>query len=194
LSAQAADSGGNQQLMLKVLKKAAFTALPISQGNLSGAAYLCFCLYLLLRLTLGCLFVYAGLIKLLDPRAFAHTLAQFDLVPDPFLPVLAVGLPVLEMLAGVGLILERRGSLTAIAILLGLFLLALSYAVWMEMDIDCGCFTAAELNAKTSVKTALVRDLCLAAALGFLFWWRRRASRAPNLESANNDCCERRKV
>ena len=45
----------------------------------------------------------------------------------------------------------------------------------MEMDIDCGCFTVAELNAKTGVKTALVRDLFMAAALGFLFWWRRRA-------------------
>jgi hypothetical protein len=54
----------------------------------------------------------------------------------------------------------------------------LSYAVWMEMDIECGCFTVEEINAKTGVKTALRRDLFLAAALGFLFWWRRRAGRA----------------
>ena len=167
--------------MLPALKKAALAALPASQANLSGADYLCACLYLLLRLALGCLFIYAGLIKLLDPRAFAHAIAQFDLAPEQLLPVLAVGLPSLELLAGIGLIFERRGSLTAIAVLLGLFLLALSYAVWMEMDIDCGCFTMEEVNARTGVKTALVRDLCLAAALGFLFWWRRRASRAPNL-------------
>lgn len=168
--------------MLKVLKKAAVTAFPASQAKLSGADYFCLCLYHLLRLALGCLFVYAGLIKLLDPRAFAHAIAQFDLAPDQLLPVLAVGLPVLELLAGAGLILARRGSLTAIAILLGLFLLALSYAVLMEMDIDCGCFTVEEVNARTSVKTALVRDLFMAAALGFLFWWRRRAGRAPNLK------------
>jgi uncharacterized membrane protein YphA (DoxX/SURF4 family) len=167
--------------MLKVIKKAALRACPVFKGNFSGADYFCACLYHLLRLALGCLFVYAGLIKLLDPRAFAHAIAQFDLAPDQLLPLMAVGLPALELLAGAGLIFERRGSLTAIAILLGLFLLTLSYAVWMEMDIDCGCFTVEELNARTGVKTALVRDLFLAAGLGFLFWWRRRARRAPNL-------------
>jgi uncharacterized membrane protein YphA (DoxX/SURF4 family) len=169
--------------MLQVLKKAARIAFPVYQENPSGADYLCAWLYHLLRLALGGLFVYAGLIKLLDPRGFAHAIAQFDLAPDQLLPLLAVGLPALELLAGVGLICERRGSLTAIAILLGLFLLALSYAVWMEMDIDCGCFTVEELNARTGVKTALVRDLFLAGGLGFLFWWRRRAGRAPNLAS-----------
>ncbi len=167
--------------MLKVLKKAARRACPVFKGNLSGADYFWACLYHLLRLALGGLFVYAGLIKLADPRAFAHAIAQFDLAPDRLLPLLAVGLPALELLAGVGLIFERPGSLTAIAILLGLFILALSYAVWMEMDIDCGCFTVEEINARTGVKTALVRDLFLAAGLGFLFWWRRRAGRGPNL-------------
>jgi uncharacterized membrane protein YphA (DoxX/SURF4 family) len=167
--------------MLKALKQAALITFPVYRGNLSGADYLCACLYLLLRLALGCLFVYAGLIKLADPRAFAHAIAQFDLAPEQLLPLLAVGLPALELLAGVGLIFERRGSLTATASLLGLFLLALSYAVWMEMDIDCGCFTVEEINARTGVKTALLRDLFLAAALGFLFWWRRRAGRGPNL-------------
>ncbi|MCX5892199.1 MAG: DoxX family membrane protein, partial [Deltaproteobacteria bacterium] len=175
LSAKSADSCGKNSLMLHALKKAALAAFPISQAHLSGADYVYASLYHLLRLALGCLFIYAGLIKLLDPRAFAHTIAQFDLMPDQLLPVLAIGLPALELLAGVGLIFERRGSLTAIAILLGLFLLALSYAVWMEMDIDCGCFTVDQINAQTGVKTALVRDLCLAAALGFLFWRRRRA-------------------
>ena len=111
------------------------------------------------------------------------------------MPLLAVGLPALELLAGVGLIFERRGSLTAIAILLGLFLLALSYAVWMEMDIDCGCFTVEELNARTGVKTALVRDLFLAAAPRLPLLAappRRPCPKFSNLK--NNHCCERRKT
>jgi uncharacterized membrane protein YphA (DoxX/SURF4 family) len=180
--------------MLKAFKKAALMAFPVYRRNLSGADYICACLYHMLRLAVGCLFVYAGLIKLLDPRAFAHAIAQFDLAPDQLLPLLAVGLPALELLAGVGLILERRGSLTAIAILLGLFLLALSYAAWMEMDIDCGCFTVEEVNARTGIKTALVRDLFLAAALGFLFWWRRHGGPTPNLELEKQSLGERRKT
>ena len=170
--------------MLKAIKKAALNALAGPWGNRAGSASPYAWLYHLLRIGLGCLFVYAGFIKLLDPKAFAHSLAQFDLVPDPVLPLLAVGLPALELLAGAGLIFEVRGSLGVIAILLTLFLLALGYAVLMEMDIDCGCFTVDEINAKTSVKQALVRDLCLAAALGFLFWWRRiGARRSPEVRN-----------
>ncbi len=87
-------------------------------------------LYHFLRLSLACIFIYAGFIKLLDPRAFAHAIAQYDLVPEGLLPLVAVGLPALELLAGLGLIGEVRGSLTVIAILLLIFLVILGYAVW----------------------------------------------------------------
>ncbi|MFH1595091.1 MAG: MauE/DoxX family redox-associated membrane protein [Pseudomonadota bacterium] len=135
--------------------------------------FLCTLAYQLLRVGLGCLFVYAGFIKLLDPKAFAHSLAQFDLLPERLLPLVAVGLPALELLAGLGLVLEVRGSLSTIAVLLGLFLLVLGYAILMELDIDCGCFTVDEINAKNSVKLAFRRDLLLGGAILFLFWRRR---------------------
>ena len=60
--------------------------------------------YHCLRLTLAGVFIYAGFIKLLDPRAFAHAIAQYDLVPEALLPLVAIGLPALELLAGLGLI------------------------------------------------------------------------------------------
>ena len=111
-------------------------------------------LYHGLRLSLAGIFIYAGLIKLLDPRAFAHAIAQYDLGPEGLLPLVAVGLPALELLAGIGLIFEVRGSLTIIAVLLLIFLVILGYAVWHNLDIDCGCFTADELDAQHSVRTA----------------------------------------
>ena len=134
-------------------------------------------LYHFLRLGLACIFIYAGFIKLLDPRAFAHAIAQYDLIPEGLLPLVAVGLPALELLAGLGLIFEVRGSLTIIAILLLIFLVILGYAVWHNLDIDCGCFTADELDAQHSVKTAFWRDLIMIGATLFLYW--RRRSRAP---------------
>jgi uncharacterized membrane protein YphA (DoxX/SURF4 family) len=134
-------------------------------------------LYHFLRLGLACIFIYAGFIKLLDPRAFAHTIAQYDLIPETLLPLVAVGLPALELLAGVGLIFEVRGSLTIIALLLLIFLVILGYAVWHNLDIDCGCFTADELDAQHSVKTAFWRDLIMIGATLFLYW--RQRSRAP---------------
>ena len=134
-------------------------------------------LYHFLRLSLACIFIYAGFIKLLDPRAFAHAIAQYNLIPETLLPLVAVGLPALELLAGVGLIFEVRGSLTIIAIFLLIFLVILGYAVWHNLDIDCGCFTIDELDAQHSVKTAFWRDLIMIGAA--LFLSRRRRSRAP---------------
>ena len=134
-------------------------------------------LYHFLRLGLACIFIYAGFIKLLDPRAFAHAIAQYDLVPEGLLPLVAVGLPALELLAGLGLIGEVRGSLTIIAILLLIFLVILGYAVWHNLDIDCGCFTAEDLAGQEGLKMAFRRDLMMIGATIFLYW--RRRSRAP---------------
>jgi uncharacterized membrane protein YphA (DoxX/SURF4 family) len=134
-------------------------------------------LYHFLRLALACIFMYAGLIKLLDPRAFAHAIAQYDLVPETLLPLVAVGLPALELLAGAGLIFEVRGSLTLMALLLLIFLVILGYAIWHNLDIDCGCFTTDELDAQHGVITAFRRDLIMIGATLFLSW--RRRSRAP---------------
>ena len=90
------------------------------------------------------------------------------------MPLVAVGLPALELLAGVGLIFEVRGSLTIVAFLLLIFLVILGYAVWHHLDIDCGCFTADELDAQHSVKTAVLwRDLFMIGASLFLYWRRR---------------------
>jgi len=44
-------------------------------------------LYHVLRLGLAGIFIYAGFIKLLDPRAFAHVIAQYDLIPEALLPL-----------------------------------------------------------------------------------------------------------
>ena len=140
--------------------------------DLGGAAGLTW-LYHFLRLGLACIFIYAGFIKLLDPRAFAHAIAQYDLIPEGLLPLVAVGLPALELLAGVGLIFEVRGSLTIIALLLLIFLVILGYAIWQNLDIDCGCFTADELDAQHHVKTAFQRDLVMIAATLYLYWRRR---------------------
>jgi uncharacterized membrane protein YphA (DoxX/SURF4 family) len=134
-------------------------------------------LYHFLRLALAVIFIYAGAIKLLNPKAFAHAIAQYDLVPEGLLPLVAIGLPALEVLAGLGLILEVRGSLSIIGVLLLVFLVILGYAVWQNLDIDCGCFTVDELDAQHSVRTAFWRDLIMIGAT--LFLYRRRRSRAP---------------
>lgn len=133
--------------------------------------------YQVLRAGLGGIFIYAGVAKLFQVQAFAHSLAQFDLLPDALVPIVALGLPALELLAGLGLVLQVRGSLAVIASLLLIFLAVLGYAILLDLDIDCGCFLLEEIGARHSVKAAFWRDLVMVAATFFLF-------RAPRVHGA----------
>jgi uncharacterized membrane protein YphA (DoxX/SURF4 family) len=126
-----------------------------------------------IRWGLGLIFIYAGGSKLLAPRAFARVISGYDLVPEPLLPVVAIGLPALELLAEVGLILRIRGSLPVIAWLLLLFIVVLGYGIWMNLDVDCGCFTPEELAEKDGLKRAFYRNLAMMGAALFLFWSQR---------------------
>ena len=127
----------------------------------------------IVRWGLGLIFVYAGGSKLLAPKAFARVISGYDLVPEPLLPVAAIGLPALELLAGTGLVFKIRGSLPAISGLLLLFIAVLGYGIWQDLDVDCGCFTPEELAQKDGLKRAFYRDLVMMGAVLFLFWSQR---------------------
>ena len=98
----------------------------------------------LMRILLGGVFVIAGGAKLIDPRAFARTISAYGLLPEELLVPAATGLPAIELLAGLGLPFKVRGSLAAICGLLTCFLFALGYAIWNNLDVDCGCFSKLE--------------------------------------------------
>jgi hypothetical protein len=118
-------------------------------------------LYRAMRIALALLFLYAGGIKLLDPKAFARIISAYEIVPDALLPFVAVGLPVLEVLAGLALLFDIRGSLAVISGLLLLFVGVLGYGIIQDLDVDCGCFGAEELSRRDSLRHALYRDLVL---------------------------------
>ena len=124
---------------------------------------------LFVRFFLGSVFVYAGFIKLVDPKAFAGVISHYDIVPESFLPFAAIGLPAVEFLAGLGLIFNIRGSLTAVLTLLTMFSVVLGYGILNDLNIDCGCFTPEEINEQNGLKIAFYRDLILIGGACFLF-------------------------
>jgi len=126
-----------------------------------------------IRLAIGSVFIYAGFIKLIDPKAFAKVISQYDIVPDILLPAVAIGLPAAEFLAGLGLVLNIRGSLAVIFNLLVIFIMVLGYGIFNDMDIDCGCFSTEEINARNSLKQALFRDLFMIVAASYLYVYKR---------------------
>ena len=137
------------------------------------------------RIGIGGIFIWAGAIKLMNPSAFGRTLAEFGLVPRELLAVVAVGLPALECLAGIGLLMGSFTGIMAVGSLLAVFLGVLGYGIFNRLEVDCGCFSVEETAAGDGVRTAFVRDVFLLGAVIYLFtrkWLRRKAVRAQSGE------------
>lgn len=125
----------------------------------------------LVRLTLGVLFVVAGIMKLRDPEAFTVVIDAFGLVPDSVSKVLSIALPVIEIIAGLGLIFNITLALHGVSLLLLVFMAILAYGMHLGLDIDCGCYGPedAEARAFGGLRLAFYRDLAMAAGLVFLY-------------------------
>ena len=146
--------------------------------------------YRVIRFILGSIFVYAGFIKLIDPKAFAQTISQYDIVPAFLLAPFAIGLPALEFLAGLGLILNIRGSLSVIFSLLVVFTAVLGYGILNDLNVDCGCFSPEEITGRNNLRQAFYRDLFMIAGVFLLFFSRSNSL----LRSAHDGCVEKNKL
>lgn len=131
-------------------------------------------LYRSIKSILAGLFIAAGALKLQDLDALALTIGAFGLVPRPAIEPLAILLPVVEVVAAAGLILEVRGCLGVITGLILGFIGALSYGIALGLDIDCGCFGPGDPEGEAfhGLRSALVRDCFMLAGATFLYGWR----------------------
>ena len=130
--------------------------------------------YRIVRIALAALFLYGGVTKLLAPKVFAATISAYDLAPEALLPLLAVGLPLMETIAGVVLILDRPWGLHLITGLLALFVFVLGYGILGNLDVDCGCFGAAELDKQAGLREAFYRDMILIGVVAPYLYLSRR--------------------
>jgi len=130
-------------------------------------------LYLFVRVAMALMFIYGGSLKLIDPKAFARIISHYDILPEFLLPVVAIGLPAVEVLAGLALIFDLPAGLHGITGLLLLFLAILGYGVLNELHIDCGCFGPEEFANRAGLVHAFYRDLVLIGAVAYLHWYRR---------------------
>jgi len=91
---------------------------------------------------IGGLFVYAGVIKALDPVVFARDIGNYQMLPWPIGVWLALYLPWLEILCGLALMTRilYRGSVFILTGLMSLFIIATIVANARGLDISCGCF------------------------------------------------------
>ncbi|WP_009962726.1 MauE/DoxX family redox-associated membrane protein [Verrucomicrobium spinosum] len=111
----------------------------------------------------GGLFVWAGWLKVQDPTLFLISVRSFRMLPDPFAAWLALGLPWLEIFAGLAVVtgVFRRGGLLLLNLLLVAFGIALVTALVRGLDVECGCFGGK--NGTTHIWEVLARDGVLLA-------------------------------
>jgi uncharacterized membrane protein YphA (DoxX/SURF4 family) len=130
--------------------------------------------YRIVRIALAALFIYGGVTKLFDPRVFAATISAYELLPEALLPIAAIGLPMIETIAGLALVLDRPWGLHLITGLLALFVFVLGYGMIGDLDVDCGCFGAEELNKRAALRAAFYRDLVLIGVVAPYLYLSRR--------------------
>jgi len=113
----------------------------------------------------GGIFIYAGVIKALDPIRFASDIDNYKILPWTIGVRLAFYLPWLEIFCGLALIARRLylGGLSILTALTSIFVVATVAAKIRGLDITCGCFGHASKNWNFSAHIAL--DLSLFAAL-----------------------------
>ncbi len=130
--------------------------------------------YRVLDFIIGGIFIYAGILKVLDPVGFANDIDNYKTLPWVFGVRLAFYLPWLEILCGIGLITRKLyfGGLFLLTGLTGIFIVASIVAKSRGIDITCGCF--GHVSKNWSFAQHLSLDLLLLAALLALLLLNRR--------------------
>lgn len=122
------------------------------------------------RLVVASLFLYAGATKLQDPAAFAQEIDHYELLPW-LAPYLAVTLPTIELVLGLGLAVGPapwfRAAALACAGLMAVFTFAAGSALYRDLNIDCGCFGS---GSGPITWLTIVRDVALLSAALFAAW------------------------
>jgi len=120
------------------------------------------------RILLGAIFIYAALLKIADPVAFAGSVAAYRILPYFASYLTAAVLPFVELSCGLLLVCgyRVRGGALIIGAMNLVFMIALSSAILRGLDIDCGCFKQG--GAKTTPWTALLRDAVFLAMTAFV--------------------------
>lgn len=97
----------------------------------------------LLEIVLGGWFLLNGLSKATESGAkyFVGMLLNYRLMPEAMVAVVAAGLPMLEVAAGLLLVLgiKRRSCLLLLMPLLGIFMVVMAITLLRGLNIDCGC-------------------------------------------------------
>jgi putative oxidoreductase len=100
------------------------------------------------RLILGIVFLFFAVGKITDPESFAKSIANYGIMPNFTINLMALTLPWMELLCGVFLIagIRLRSSSLICGGLLIIFIIAVVVAMVEGLNINCGCSSEAAIK------------------------------------------------
>jgi uncharacterized membrane protein YphA (DoxX/SURF4 family) len=128
------------------------------------------------RIFVGALFIFAAVMKLRDPQAFAFAINAFKIIPekaDHLAVVAAFVLPWLEGLTGLCLLLGfwTRSAALLISLMLLAFMGGISWVIANGWNVECSCFGKFELPCRGAVGAChLIRNTVLVLASGLVLF------------------------
>ena len=130
---------------------------------------------LVARVGLGLVWIAAGALKLPDPAAAERAVRAYRLLPEGLVGPAAFGLPAVEIVLGLALVLGVvvRWAAVGSAVLLVVLVAAVGSAWARGLQIDCGCFGGGgEVGAdQTAYPSEVLRDGgLLVVALALARW------------------------
>lgn len=105
-------------------------------------------LLFLLRTLLAFVFIYASVIKITNPSDFSQAIANYKLLPNNLVNILAIILPWIEVSAALLLLfgVSVKENSAIISGMLVVFIIAIVISLARGLNINCGCFGTVEGN------------------------------------------------
>jgi uncharacterized membrane protein YphA (DoxX/SURF4 family) len=116
----------------------------------------------------GSLFVYSGTMKLAEPISHrVKVVAGYRLLPQPTAHMVALALPVAEVIVGLLILIGTIANLAflAAALLGAVFLFASGTALFRGIDVSCGCAGRASASVTTMTVVRATAITVVAAGL-----------------------------
>ena len=126
---------------------------------------------LVVRLGLGCMFLYSSLPKIRQPYDFLSNVYNFELVGPKLGLLTAMTLPWVELLVGICLIggIFVSGALLVSIGMGAMFSFVIGSALYRGLNISCGCFSASsieQIGYTTLIRALVIMLLSMAAYIG----------------------------
>lgn len=136
---------------------------------------------MVLQGVLATLFIYSGILKLLDLTGFAQSMYSYKILSKEIIPFFAVYVPVFEVCLGISFLFRSflKPVIACCIVLMIVFQSALSSLIYRGIKIDCGCFG----KFATTPEAALLRNFVILAILGLLLFLLYRSVKLQNRKS-----------